>query len=219
MKWINIHTHSHQSAAFEIIDVAYEHPSQQLEFLHCSLSFHPCHLKTNYDWNEISKMIENNKNILAIGESGLDKGSAFSMDYQISVLDQSYLIAKKYQLPLIIHCVSAFDILLSWKKDKNHPMIIHGFRKNKTLLKQLIDKGFYISGGVHLLKGSISNDHWIHHVPMNRLFLETDNEDQVQIESLYHCVSSVLGISLPEFQEIIYNNYIRIFNGRNESKQ
>jgi TatD DNase family protein len=51
------------------------------------------------------------------------------------------LLAQKYNKPVVIHCVAAFQEVMILKKIEFQFLIIHGFSKGK-LAKQLLDNGF-----------------------------------------------------------------------------
>ncbi len=49
---------------------------------------------------------------LAIGECGLDKRIEVPMELQQLVFEKQLLLAQKYQKPVVIHCVAAFQELI-----------------------------------------------------------------------------------------------------------
>ena len=135
--------------------------------------------------------------VVAIGETGLDKNTAkdrgdFSL--QKEIFAEHILISEELKKPLIIHCVRAWNELLSIRKatKPSMPWIIHGFRGNATLATQLLNAGLYLSFGINhnveALKVAWDND---------RLFIETDDAD-IDIREVYTMIAYNLNISINE---------------------
>lgn len=116
----------------------------------------------------------------AIGECGLDKLSDTPWELQLRAFISQISISEKYNKPLIIHCVKAFDELLALKKEikPKQAWIIHGFRGKPQMMKQLLAHNFYFSFGEKY------NEETLKQTPLDRLFLETDDAD-VSIETIY----------------------------------
>ena len=119
------------------------------------------------------------KQLVAVGEAGLDKLAAAPMQLQVAVFKEQVELSEKYELPLIIHCVKAMDELLALRKERapKQPWIWHGFRGKPEQAKQLLQKGFYLSFGMHYSSEAMNV------VPDSRLFLETD-DSPVDIEDV-----------------------------------
>ena len=111
-----------------------------------SVGIHPWDADLEISFSEFEGMIQN-QNCLAIGECGLDKLKGPDLEIQKTIFISQLDLAVKYQLPVIIHCVKAFDELIEICKPyySKVSLIIHGFNKSSQLAKQLIDKGVYIS--------------------------------------------------------------------------
>ncbi|MEG1839499.1 MAG: TatD family hydrolase, partial [Bacteroidaceae bacterium] len=102
-------------------------------------------------------------------------------------------VAEQLRLPVVIHCVRAFNELIQLKKkiSPTTPWIIHGFRAKKSIVEQLIKQGFYISFGEKYQQDALCL------VPLNKLFLETD-ESENNIEILYQQIADAR--SIPYYQ-------------------
>lgn len=120
-------------------------------------------------------------------------------------------MSEKYKKPLIIHCVKAYSELLEIHKKENpkQPWIIHGFNKNKVLAQQLIDKGFYLSFGVALLKSKKLQAN-LKNTPLSQLFLETDDNTTQSIEEIYTFVSDLLQLEQIELEKQLELNLWKI---------
>ena len=128
------------------------------------------------------------------------------------VFERQLLLAQKYQKPVVIHCVAAFQELIAIKKKLNIsvPILIHGFSKNIQVAKQLVDNGFYISFGKYLLLNQ-ELEAVFKSVPNNRFFLETDTVDE-GIEAVYELAAKYKGVSVKEIQEIVNANFNEVFD-------
>ena len=158
-------------------------------------------------------------NCIAIGECGLDLMPKIIKKYDIEKQQDIFLmqahLAEQYHKPLIIHCVKCFDLLLSIKKTfkPQSAWIIHGYRKNANLAGQLIEAGFYLSFGAQLFK-STKNSEALKSVPLNKLFLETDDQTIYDIINIYEKAASIKGISLNHLQQQISLNFNNVFRRR-----
>lgn len=151
-------------------------------------------------------------NVVAIGEIGLDKSRGASLEKQIELFEKQVQIAEKNQKPVVIHCVRAWVELLESKKRLNPttPWAIHGFRGQFEQAKQLIDNGMYISFGSAILNASDILQETIRTVPLNRLFIETDEAD-VSLKYLYTTVSKIKKIKFRNLEEQINFNFAEFF--------
>lgn len=174
-----------------------------------SVGIHPWHISTNYN-NELDILssFATNKQVLAIGETGIDKVCKTPFELQLKLFKEQIAIAEKVKKPLIIHCVKAFSELIQIKKEcqPSMPWILHGYRGNKTSTEQLLRHNFYFSfgKGMSLLKASLNA------VPLNKLFLETDNEDDC-IENRYKTAANLLEIPEDKLKLLVYSNFKNLF--------
>lgn len=138
---------------------------------------------------------------VAVGETGLDKQAQTTMKKQQSVFVRQMQMATSHNLPVVIHCVRAWDELLAACKSvrPETPCIIHGFRGKPELAKALIRKGFYLSFGFRFNAQSLSV------CPPDRLLLETD-EDQRHVEELYQTAATWLSCTPEELNNQCWKN-------------
>ena len=113
--------------------------------------------------------------------------------------------AANHRLPLIIHCVRAWDKLFAMQKEMPAGLtcIIHGFRGKPELAGSLLHHGFYLSFGFHFHPQSLSL------CPPERLFLETD-EDRRHVEVLYHTAAALHACSPDSLRIQCHKNFERI---------
>ncbi|RPH33763.1 MAG: hydrolase TatD [Bacteroidales bacterium] len=151
-------------------------------------------------------------NVIAIGEVGLDKHRGAPIEKQIEMFEKQVLIAEKSQKPVIIHCVRAWVELLDVRKrlKPSMPWAIHGFRGQSELAKQLLNFGIYLSFGPETLNASEGLQEAIRTVPLDRIFIETDDAD-VSLKYLYTTVSKIKSVTYRDLDEQINYNFAEFF--------
>ncbi len=138
-----------------------------------------------------------------MGECGLDKLCNVPFERQQDVFARQIEISDKAGKPLLIHCVKAFDELILMRKtySPQPPWIIHGFRGKPQQVEQLLGKGFYFSFGTRFNEASLRQ------VPLERLFLETDDTD-CNIRFVYERIARTLDISEETLIRQIERNFM-----------
>jgi len=217
MQYINLHTH-HFTNDSEVLELVNQYPKTFDESIpYFSIGIHPWHIKAEAVAEELRIMEEKIQfiNCLAIGECGLDKRIEVPMDLQIEVFEKQLALAEKHKLPVVLHCVAAFQELIEIKKrlKMQVPMIVHGFSKNQQLVKQLLDNGFYISFGKYLIKNPELGEVF-KSVPNDRFFLETDTMDE-GIKVVYELAAKYKNLNTEELKKNVIQNFNIVFkNGR-----
>lgn len=213
MEYFNFHTHqfTNQSNVVELVNQYPKDFDETISFY--SIGIHPWYIDENRideDLRIIEEKLQT-PNCLAIGECGLDKRIEVPFDLQISVFEKQLELAEKFNKPVVIHCVAAFQEVMAIKKKMKIgvSMIIHGFSKNNQLAEQLIAAGFYLSFGKYLLKNPDLKKVF-QNVPNDRFFLETDTIEE-SIQQVYELACEYKGLNLKELQDIILSNYKRLF--------
>jgi len=169
-----------------------------------SAGIHPKDITKNWksDFEEIKKKTSD-KNCIAVGECGLDGLITVDEKLQNEVFQAHLSWAEEIRKPVIIHCVRRFSQILHFKKAKI-PLIIHGFNKKETIAEELLNSGFYLSFGRAALE-SLSLQKIIRNIPIDRLFLETDNSD-FSIQNLYEKVAEVRSVSVENLKNQMWEN-------------
>lgn len=146
--------------------------------------------------------------VVAIGETGLDRLSSVSWTLQEELFTRQIQLAGEVRKPLIIHCVKAWQELMAIRKiaAPDIPWIIHGFRGNAFLATQLLHAGFYLSFGFRFQSEALCQA-W----KARRLLAETDNMN-VDIREIYASLSSQLSISEDTLAQEIVESVGKIFN-------
>ena len=214
MNYYNLHTH-HFTNQEDVLEIVNQYPHVFDDSLpNYSIGIHPWYIvedRIDSDLQIIESKLQS-INCVAIGECGLDKRIETPMALQQMVFEKQLALAEKYQKPVIIHCVAAFQEIIAIKNKLKItvPMIIHGFSKNIEVANELIKNGFYLSFGKYLLLNS-DLELVFNSVPNERLFLETDTIEE-DIKAVYELAAKYKNIKLAEMQSIIENNYNTVLN-------
>lgn len=174
-----------------------------------SAGIHPWDLAEEYDAEEQLRSLRAlfaSQQLIAVGEAGIDKLAVAPMESQIEMFEKQVMLSEDLRLPLIIHCVKAMEELLAVKK-KLHPVqpwIWHGFRGKPEQAAQLIKNDIYLSFGVHYPERTLNA------VPVERLFLETDNSP-VDIEYVLREAARARGVGEEKLQREIAENVQKVF--------
>jgi TatD DNase family protein len=149
-------------------------------------------------------------NCLAIGEIGLDKLKGPDFNTQTLVFEKQIELSESLELPVIIHCVKAWNEMkiLKRKLKPLQPWIFHGFSK-VSILDEVLSEGFYVSFGEAILKNKKLLD-VASKTPNEKVFLETD-DSEVPIEMIYHEFAKAKQITLQELKKIQFNNFTKVF--------
>jgi TatD DNase family protein len=213
MKYFNLHTHKFTNSS-DILELVNQYPWEfDATIPNYSIGIHPWYIDENRLENDM-KTIEEKLQMsecFALGECGLDKRIEIQLTLQIEVFEKQIALAEKYQKPLVLHLVAAFDELIEIKKRLKItvPIIIHGFSKNEQVAKQLIDNGFYLSFGKYLLRNP-DLETVFKSVPNDRFFLETDTIEET-LEEVYILAAKYKNIKIEDLIEILNVNFNTVF--------
>lgn len=213
MKYFNLHTHKFTNSS-DILELVNQYPWEfDATIPNYSIGIHPWYIDENRLENDL-KTIEEKLQLsecLALGECGLDKRIEIPLALQIEVFEKQIELAEKYQKPLVLHLVAAFDELIAIKKRLKIkvPIVIHGFSKNEQVAKQLIDNGFYLSFGKYLLRNP-DLETVFKSVPNDRFFLETDTIEET-LDEVYILAAKYKNIKIEDLIEILNVNFNTVF--------
>jgi TatD DNase family protein len=120
----------------------------------------------------------------AVGECGLDGPSAprASMERQLYVLRRHFALARKHQLPILVHCLRVQPALVALLKEEPIPeagLLLHSYSGGGDLVRFYAAKGchFSFAGPVTFQEARKPLDA-VRAVPLDRLMVETDAPDQ-----------------------------------------
>ena len=197
MLFVDIHTHKRKSQnALEIVHFDLNDYSKEIADI-CSVGVHPWKIRKDiYEtYYEILYSVANSKNVVFIGETGLDSLCETPLKIQEEVFRTHIRVSEELRKPLIIHCVRCHNEIIRIKKELNPemPWIVHGFNNRMEIASQLIQHSIYVSFGVALFSDTSNAFRVLKDLPEGTFFLETDDTD-VNIEKVYERASDILSI-------------------------
>ena len=166
------------------IDSTYTKSMLQLEkdfpnHIFLMMGLHPTHVKENFkeELAHVEEMLSKRK-FYAVGEIGIDLyWDKSTLDIQIEAFRHQINLAKKYKLPIVIHCRESFDEIFNvLEQEKSDDLfgIFHCFTGTIEQAHKAISYNMKLGiGGVVTFKnGKI--DQFINQIDLKHIVLETD---------------------------------------------
>lgn len=191
MDILDFHTH-HADAEGALISVNPRQFDPQ-PGLWYSVGFHP--------WDNVDTLTDDDfilleqcarhPQVLAIGETGMDRLRGAGLDVQAAVFIRHLQLAAELGLPVVAHCVRAAQEILAARHQAGLttvPLAIHGLRANEHVARMLLDAGCDLSFGIRF------NPDALRSTPLDRLLIETDDAP-VTIQEVADSIASVLQMS------------------------
>jgi|DewCreStandDraft_4_1066084.scaffolds.fasta_scaffold00109_122 TatD DNase family protein len=148
--------------------------------LYCAIGVHPQNANqlNEYTISQIEEFVSEYK-VVAIGEIGLDYYYDYtSPEIQKDALIKQINIAKKFDLPVIIHNRDAGSDLMKILSEYGDGVIngvLHCFSGNKKMLEEALYCGYYISFTGNITFKNSTSVEMLSETPLDRLLLETDS--------------------------------------------
>lgn len=148
--------------------------------------------------------------VQAVGEIGLDFVRGPAPAVQFAAFRAQLRIARERGLPVVLHCVKAFEAVMRCLAECTpRAVIFHGFIGSPEQARQALRRGYCLSFGERTFR-SPRTMAAMRETPLSQLFLETDESD-TPIEAIYARAAEALGTSVVELQRVTTKNYERIF--------
>jgi TatD DNase family protein len=212
--YYNVHTHPPVANASVVwIENLYKNFDQDIKGKKVSMGLHPWYLDGGNWHQQLENLTKNagKKEVLAIGECGLDKLSSTDWALQIQAFQQQIQLADSLSKPMIIHCVKAHQEVLLQLKNVKGAVIFHGINNKLSIVKPVIDRGFYLSFGKSLLGFNEAILNTFRATPLEQIFLETDDAD-VDIKEIYKSACRIKNISEKEILLQLEKNFLNVFD-------
>ncbi len=196
--YVNIHTHRPTGEGIELTDTVGIHPWQvgQLDEVGLELAL---------------RSVEEGC-ARTIGEIGLDFAPSVPADHgvQKTIFAAQLRIAEERQLPVVLHCVRAFEPTMEILAAYRLPAVIfHGFIGSRGQALRAVNSAYRLSFGNRAFS-SPKTVEAMRELPLESMFLETD-DGPLSIGEVYARASAILGIPLPQLKEQLYINYTDIY--------
>ena len=173
-----------------------------------SVGFHP--------WNDVDTLTDDDfillercarhPQVLAIGETGMDRLRGADLDVQAAVFIHHLQLAAELDKPVIVHCVRTAQEILAARHQAgltSVPLVIHGIRANEHVARMLLDADCYLSFGSHF------NPDTLRSTPLDRFLIETD-EAPVTIQEVADAIAPILQMSRDQVTKTAAGNAQRL---------
>lgn len=188
---VDIHTHNTKTKA-QTID---------------TVGIHPWHATTA----DLSLVESRAATTDAIGEIGLDFACDTPREEQEHIFREQLALAERFEKPVVLHCVRAFERVMQILKDyRLKAVIFHGFIGSTEQAQRAVKQGYYLSFGERTFRSPKSIEA-MRSTPLSRLFVESDESD-TPIEEIYTKIAELRGISIAELTTATEKNFTLIFN-------
>lgn len=149
--------------------------ANKYDFVFAAVGIHPGNLDSTTTVEEIESLAQNKK-CVAIGEIGLDYyWTQDNKPLQKEIFCKQLELAKKLDLPVIIHDREAHCDTLEILKEYRPKGVVHSFSGSVEMAEELLKLGLYIGvGGVITFKNAKKLPDVVKMLPEDRLLLETD---------------------------------------------
>jgi TatD DNase family protein len=215
-KMTDIHTHAIKSDE-TVMAIRNLFPSQVQHFSESgffSIGYHPWHICKETLERDIYTVEEfaEKPNVLAVGETGLDRIRGAVPELQKTVFIRHCQIASRLNKPLIVHCVKAHYEIIGLIKSyaSRIPVLIHGFNAKPAIAKEYIRHSMFLSFGQSLLQRAGNATQALASLPENRFFLETD-EGASDITEIYAAAAEIRGCPQHTLKQSLYVLFEQVF--------
>lgn len=144
--------------------------------------------------------------VVAIGEAGVDLLRGQKPELQAECFREQVVLSEKLELPLVIHCVKAVDIILRIRKQcrPEQPWIFHGFRGKPGQARQLIRMGIKLSFGERFNPDTVAD------IPLSEILVETD-VSPLGIDEIIEKIAAARQCDASALREAVAGNTSAIF--------
>ena len=206
--------------------------SRKYAFIYPTVGLHPTELDDYSDnfFVYLENLIKENKEIVGIGECGLDYyWDDSKKDLQKKVFLKQIELSLKYNLPLIIHSRDAIGDTLEVLKSVNKPIlgVMHGYSGSLEMAREFVKLGLKIGiGGVVTFKNAKNVKEVVKELDLSNFVLETDcpyltptpyrgkRNAPFYIPLIAKEIAELKGIDIKEVEEATTNNANKLFGGR-----
>lgn len=202
------------------------------DFVSASVGVHPNETEGHDPSVDELIQLADNKNIVAIGETGLDYfRSEGDLKWQHDRLRRHIRASRETKKPLIIHMRDATeDTLRILKEEKADEVggVMHCFVENWEVAQRALDLNFMISfSGIVTFNSAKELQHVAAKVPQDKMLVETDSpylapvpfrgksNQPAYVVNVAEKVAQLRGISVEEVAELTTQNYFNLFGALN----
>ncbi|PLV59368.1 TatD family hydrolase [Thermotoga sp. KOL6] len=201
------------------------------EKIFCAVGVHPHDAKdVSEGFTYYLEKLARSEKVVAIGETGLDFFRNLSpAEIQKKVFIEQIALARRLNLPLVVHIRDAYKEAYEILKDENLPErrgVIHAFSSNLEWAKRFINLGFFLGiGGPVTYPKNDSLREAVRRIGLEFIVLETDcpflppqplrgkRNEPKYLKYVMNTLSEMLGVSISKVDEMTTENAIKLFKG------
>ncbi len=200
---------------------------KKYDFFYGAVGQHPYEIEmfNEEDLIELEQLCKEDK-IVAYGEIGLDFSYPnIDKDLQIKRFEQQLKLAKKLNMPVIIHSRDANQLVYDMVKASGITQgVVHCFTGSKEMAQLYIKLGFKIGiGGVVTFKNAHLPE-VVEAVGIENILIETDSpyltpvpnrgkrNDSTQLKYICNKIANILNISEEDVKNKTFSNAVQTFN-------
>lgn len=211
--FLDVHTH-HAIAYPDVLAIEnrYNGFDEPVAGRYVSMGLHPWYIREetlSADFEKLQRYVAQ-PGVLGVGECGLDKLAATDWDTQCRAFEWQIALAEALRKPLVIHCVKAFQECLALLKQTSVPVMFHGINNRLSVVRPVIDAGYFLSFGKTLLHPNAAILETFRAVPLEQLFLETD-DGPIHIREIYKTAAQLRNIPEKEIALQLESNFSKVF--------
>lgn len=208
-KLINIHTHTMHGGALCLVSHALGIGLERPPYPHAE-GIHPWSVERIADPQALIDKMRHAPGVLAVGEIGLDRMARADLELQKRLFTAQLDAAEELALPVILHCVKAFEETMAELARRSLPAVVfHGFIGSVRQAELAAERGYCLSFGPRSLRSPRTVEA-LRSLPSELIFTETDDNDDT-IEAMYARVAAVRGTEPEALAIDMYQNFKRIF--------
>ncbi len=197
--------------------------------LYAAIGYHPVDaIEMKDEHLSMLERLSSHPKVVALGEMGLDyHWDKSPKDVQKDVFRKQIRLAKKVNMPIIIHNRNADDDVIQILEEERADTvggIMHCFSGDVEMAKRCLEMNFYISlGGPVTFKNAHVPKEVAAYVPLDRLLIETDcpylaphphrgkRNEPAYVKLVAETIAEIKGIDLDELAAITTANAKKIF--------
>jgi TatD DNase family protein len=217
MRYLDIHAHRRSTdgeVETVLTNLVTAETEDLIDDLPCSVGIHPRSIEEGVDEDLLLvRELAADPAVIAIGECGLDRACSVSWADQIRVFEDQISISELHCKPIIVHCVRAHADVITIHRDIDaiQPWVLHGFNKGGDTLERVIEAGLYVSFGAAIMQQDSPAVEALRSVPADRFFLETDDQTEHDIRTIYARAAEIRGVTIDALCETLQQNFDSVF--------
>jgi len=203
---------------------------QQYNNIYATVGLHP-HEAKKWDsktYEELKKLSQSSRKVVAVGEMGLDYHYDDSpRDVQQEAFRQEIRLSREIGLPIVVHTREAEEdtmMILTEEKASEVGGVMHCFSSSRELALRCLDMGFYISlAGIVTFPKAVELQKLVAELPLDRILVETDcpylapvphrgkRNEPAYVRHTAEKVAQLKGLTLAEIAKVTSENTKRLF--------